>query len=250
MKKTTTTNPFEMLTAQPNDVATATRRLNHTVELNSRAAERATEAIKRASANPELHELANKMMAGDPADLLDLFEKTGIIANVEADAAVLDGADEDELKRLLESRRSDRSKCKKKGIGSSMLNCRNYVAAMYAELMVRQAMGKPYTGARGGAELNLDALAGDQDAIVRKVKSLQSKKCRVKKLAEAGVAGASDELAEVEAEIERLNALRPMARVTTKSAVKSIKVDELREALSKIEGDVPAEILELMAKLG
>lgn len=251
MKKTTTTNPFEMLTAQPNDVATATsRRLNHTVELNSRATERATETIKTASANPEFHELANKMMAGDPADLLDLLEKTGIIANVEADAAVLDGADEDELKRLLESRRSDRSKCKKKGIGSSMLNCRNYVAAMYAELMVRQAMGKPYTGARGATEVDLDALAGDQDAIVRKVKSLQSKKCRVKKLAEAGVAGASDELAEVEAEIERLNALRPMARVATKSTVKSIKVDELREALSKIEGDVPAEILELMAKLG
>lgn len=250
MKKTTTTNPFEMLTAQPNDVATATRRLSHTVELNSLAAERATETIKKASANPELHELANKMMAGDPADLLDLFEKVGVLANVEADAAMLADADEDELKRLLESRRSDRSKCKKKGIGSSMLNCRNYVAAMYAELMVRQAMGKPYTGARGAAEVDFDALAGDQDAIVRKVKSLQSKKCRVKKLAEAGVDGATEELAQVEAEIERLNALRPTARVATKAAVKSIKVDELREALSKLEGDVPAEILELMKKLG
>lgn len=250
MKKTTTTNPFEMLSAQTDSTTATSRRLNHTVELNSRATERATETIKTASANPEFHELANKMMAGDPADLLDLFEKTGIIANVEADATVLDGADEDELKRLLESRRSDRSKCKKKGIGSSMLNCRNYVAAMYAELMVRQAMGKPYTGARGATEVDFDSLAGDQDAIVRKVKSLQSKKCRVKKLAEAGVDGATKELAQVEAEIERLNALRPTARVATKAAVKSIKVDELREALSKIEGDVPAEILELMKKLG
>lgn len=250
MKKTTTTNPFEMLNAQINDSGITNRRLSHSTELNSRAMERATETIKMASANPEFHELANKMMAGDPADLLDLFEKTGIIANVEADAAVLDGADEDELKRLLESRRSDRSKCKKKGIGSSMLNCRNYVAAMYAELMVRQAMGKPYTGARGAAEVDIDALAGNQDAIVRKIKSLQSKKCRVKKFAEAGVTGASDELAQVEAEIERLNALRPTARVATKSAVRSIKVDELREALSKLEGDVPEEILELMKKLG
>lgn len=250
MKNTTTTNPFEMLTAQTNDVATAARRLSHTVELNSRATERATETIKKASANPELHELANKMMAGDPADLLDLFEKVDVLSNVEADAGMLADATEDELKRLLESRRSDRSKCKKKGISSSMLNCRNYVAAMYAELLVRQAMGKPYTGTRGGAELDLDSLAGDQDAIVRKVKSLQSKKCRIKKLAEAGVAGASDELAEVEAEIERLNALRPTTRVATKAAVKSIKVDELREALSKIEGDVPEEILELMKKLG
>lgn len=250
MKKTTTTNPFEMLTAQTNDVATATRRLSHTAELNSCAAERATETIKKASANPELHELANKMMAGDPADLLDLFEKVDVLANVEADAEMLADATEDELKRLLESRRSDRSKCKKKGINSNMLNCRNYVAAMYAELVVRQAMGKPYTGTRGGAELDLDSLAGDQDAIVRKVKSLQSKKCRIKKLAEAGVAGASDELTEVEAEIERLNALRPTARVATKAAVKSIKVDELREALSKIEGAVPEEILELMKKLG
>lgn len=250
MKKTTTTNPFEMLTAQTNDVAAATRRLNHTAVLNSCATERATETIKTASANQELHELANKMMQGDPADLLELFEKVGVTANVENDAKLLADATDDELKRLLESRRSDRSKCKKKGINSNMLTCRNYVAAMYAELVVRQAMGKPYTGTRGNSELDLDSLAGDQDAIVRKVKSLQTKKCRVKKLAEAGVAGAQEELATVEAEIERLNALRPTARVATKAAVKSIKVDELREALSKIEGDVPEEILALMAKLG
>lgn len=247
MKKTT--NLFESLTAQAIGTESTGRRLDHTVELNRLATERATEVIKQASAQDELHELANKMLAGDPADLMELFERTGMMERVGADAQeALDGASEDELKRLLESRRSDRSKCKKKGIASSMLVCRNYVACMYAELMVREAMGKPYTGTRGvtgGSALD----ESDLEAVGRRVKSLQSKKCRVKKLADAGVPGAQEELDEVIAEIERLNALRP-TRVVARSAVKSIKVDELREALNKLEGDVPAEILELMAKLG
>lgn len=247
MKKTT--NLFETLTAENVTTTGTGRRLNHTVELNRIAAERATEVIKKASETPELRDLANKMLDGDPADLMTLFEKAGALERVSTDAHdALDGADEDELKRLLESRRSDRSKCKRKGIGSSMLVCRNYVACMYAELMVRDAMGKPYTGTRGvtgGSALD----ESDLDAVNRRVKSLQSKKCRIKKLADAGVPGAEAELTEVVAEIERLSALRP-TRSTGKVVVKSIKVDELRDALNKIEGDVPAEILELMAKLG
>ena len=248
MKKTT--NLFESLTAQTSAPETSGRRLDHTVELNRIATERATETIKKASEKPELHELANKMLGGDPADLMELFNQVGMMERVGDDAhEALDGADEGELKRLLESRRSDRSKRKRKGIGSSMLVCRNYVACMYAELMVRDAMGKPYTGQRGVAANRVGLDESDMDAVNRRVKSLQSKKCRVKKLADAGVPGAEAELAEVVAEIERLSALRP-TKVTTKAAVKSIKVDELREALNKIEGDVPAEILELMAKLG
>lgn len=250
MPATESTDLFASLTAQSSVAESSGRRLDHTAELNRIAAERATVVIKKASENPELRELANRMLQGNPADLMELFEKTGALETVSADAqTALTGASEDELKRLLESRRSDRSKCKKKGIGSSMLVCRNYVACMYAELMVRNGMGKPYTGTRGVAGgSTLDE--SDLDAVKRRVKSLQSKKCRIKKLADAGVAGAQAELDEVEAEIERLNALRPTAKVSTKVAVKSIKVDELRAALEKIEGDVPEEILALMAKLG
>lgn len=250
MTKTTTINPFEALSAKTTETTSTGHRLNHTAELNSRANERATETIKTASDNQELHELANRMMAGNPADLIELFDKTGVLSHVEEDAKLLDGATEDELKRLLESRRSDRSKSKKKGISTNMANCRNYVSAMYAELMVRQAMGKPYTGAHAPSDFDVDSIAGDQDAINRKIKSLQSKKCRVKKLADAGIPEAIEELSIVESEIARLNALRPSARVSTRSAVKSIKVDELRDALNKIEGDVPEEILALIAKLG
>ena len=249
MKATTTTNPFETLSTNVS-IAANNRRLDHTALLNGRAIERATETIKSASANPELHELATKMMEGNPADLMELFEKTGALENVDDDAILLDGASDDELKRLLESRRSDRSKCKKKGIGSNMLTCRNYVAAMYAELMVRKAMGKPYTGSRGAAASEFNADEADLEAIGRRVKSLQTKKCRVKKLAEAGVEGAAKELADVEAEIARLNELRG-ARVVTRTAVKSIKADELRAALSKMDkADLPEEVLALMAKIG
>ena len=249
MKATTTTNPFETLSANVS-VTTNNRRLDHTALLNGRAIERATETIKSASANPELHELATKMMAGDPADLMELFEKTGALENVADDALLLDGASDDELKRLLESRRSDRSKCKKKGIGSNMLTCRNYVAAMYAELMVREAMGKPYTGSRGAAASEFNAEQADVEAIGRRVKSLQTKKCRIKKLAEAGVEGAAEELASVEAEIARLNELRG-ARVVSHTAIKSVKADELRAALADFDtSGLPEEMQALLAKLG
>lgn len=242
---TVATNPFETLTASA-ETKTG-RKLAYTDMLNSIAIERAGDAIKTASQKPELFAVANAMMdSGDPADLQTLFEQTGVLDHVTEDAASLEGCDDDTLKRMLESRRSDRSKCKKKGVRSSIVTCRAYVAAFYAELVIRQALDMPYTGRVGvaAAELNTD----DMDAVNRRIKSLQSKKCRLNKLAAAGDAEAQNELDETVAEIERLRAFRP---ATSTTVVKSIKVDELREALSKLSADeVPEEVRALLAKIG
>jgi hypothetical protein len=125
---------------------------------------------------------------------------------------------------------------------------------MYAELLIRSYWNKPYTGQAGSAEIDIDALKDDQDALSRKVKSLQSKKSRLGKIAQYD-ANARKELEEVNAEIDRLNALRPTVRVSAKTIVKDIGVDQLREVLKGIDPaslpeDEQAKLLELMKKLG
>lgn len=242
----TTINPFEDLSAGVK--ATVGRKLAYTDLLNSIAAERAGDAIMVASKTPELYSVANAMMdSGDPADLIALFEATGELDHVEKDAEQLDGCDAETLKRMLESRRSDRSKNKKKGVRSSIVVCKAYVAAFYAELVIRQAMDKPYTGRAGVTAAALDT--DDVEAVNRRIKSLQSKKCRLNKLAAIGDVEAQKELDETIAEIERLRAFRPATSTTT--TVKSVKVDELRAALAQLNpNEVPEEVRALLAKIG
>lgn len=261
MKKTetTTTNPIAITEANPFEALTAgkmtdagTRKLDFTPVLIATANQRAIETIKAASDNAELHELANKMMEGDIADLIKLFDATGMSDLVPGDAAALQDCDLDQLKRMLESRRSDRSKAKKKGIRSNISVCRNYIATMYAELMVRQVMGKPFTGLVGAAarDFNIDDIRDDIEAVNRKIKSLQSKKCRLNKTAEFVPSDAA-ELEQVTDEIKRLSELRPTSAVSTKHVVKSMDIDVLRTALASMNtADLPDEVLELMKKLG
>lgn len=247
-------NPFAFGDTQSTDT-TESRKLDFTPVLISTSNVMATELMQAVSKKPELHVLANKAIdGGEPQDLIDLIDAVYDKDTIHAKASILDGADENQLSRLLESRRSDRSKSKSKGPRTSVQVCRTYISAMIAELIIRDYWGKPYTGQAGSTEIDFDTLANDQEALSRKVKSLQSKKSRLKKLAEYDPA-AKSELKEVEAEIERLNELRPTVRTTTKVIVKDMKVDELREMLKGIDaGALPEDEQEklqaLIAKLG
>lgn len=229
------------------------RKLDHTSQLIGCANARATELMKAISTTrTDLIGLANDMMNnGDRDDLIELIQSVYTPEDIHADAIdALDGADESELDRLLESRRSDRSKAKKKGIKSNVATCRTYISAMYAELMIRDITGKALSDTTSSSEIDLEALAGDLDAISKKVKSLQTKKCRLAKLADYD-AQAKLELEMVNADIARLNALRPNTRITSTTAVKSIPIDTLKTALASLDPkDLPAEMLELIAKLG
>lgn len=251
--KKTTDNPFQF--EQTTTTASESRRLDYTPALIDKANQRAMDLMVQVGKKPELFDLANKAIdEGNPQDLIDLIKAVYDDEQIKADAQLLEGCEENQLSRLLESRRSDRSKAKKKNPRSNALVCRTYISSMYAELLIRSYWNKPYTGQSGSAEIDIDSLKDDQDALSRKVKSLQSKKSRLGKIAQYD-ATAKKELEETEAEITRLNALRPTVRVNTKTIVKDIGLDQIREALKVIDPttlseDEQAKLLALMKKLG
>lgn len=160
-----------------------------------------------------------------------------------ADSTFLADCTEEEFSKLLESRRSDRSKKLKAGATINVTNCSAYIGAMYAEMLIRIAWNKPY--AAGSNETMVDE--SDITSIQKKIKSLQSKKCRLKKTAEF-VADDRIELEAVEAEIARLSEFRPT--ITTKQVIKSVDTETIREALLKVQATLSVEDLDKFKKAG
>lgn len=203
----------------------------------------ALDAIKKASTDPEIGALAVAVQTGDHAALEAFVE-----AAIEVPSAdMLKDATEDELSRLLESRRSDRSKAKKAGL-TTLDTIRRYISAWIAELVIRAKSGKAYKAPAAG-QIELDESA-DRDTITRKIKSLQSKKCRLGQAYRAVVAAGAEnealkaEIDGIEAEIARLNGLRGVSERTTKQATvpTSAAINEYLNGLSA------EELQELLAK--
>ena len=246
-------NPFDFGVVT-NETKSETRRLDYTPALIDFSNRRAQELmLNQVKTRPDLTASVQKVLKDlNPNDLADLLtEYFG--ETIVSDAEVLDGCDDNQLGRLLESRRSDRSKAKTKYVKQpSMSTCKTYISAMYAELMIRVQTGKPYSGSTNGQPTDIDE--SDLDAIERRVKSLQSKKCRLKPLAEYDEQAKKD-LADVEAEINRLNSFRPTTRTTAKVVVKDLSIDQIRAAMKDISPDELSEdeaarFYELLKKLG
>lgn len=241
-------DPFQFEQSATTDKA-GVRKLDFTPMLINTADTRASELMVTVSKKPELHALANQAIdTGETTALFDLIHAVYTDEQIAEDAQILAGASEDQLSRLLESRRSDRSKTKAKGLRSNVQVCRNWISCGYAEILVRKAWDKPYDGP--AHELD----ASDLEAVNAKIRSLQSKKSRLNKLAGFD-AEAKKEFEAVEAEIERLQALRPGTRVQTKTVLKDASVDDIRNILKAIDpADLPEServaYEELMAKLG
>lgn len=248
MAKKTDSNPFDFSAEQ--STTSESRKLDLTPILIGTSNTRATELMQSVSKKPELHALANKAIDnGQPQDLIDLIKAVYDDEMIQTDSKILEGADEDQLSRLLESRRSDRSKAKAKGPRSNITVCRTYISAMYAEMLIREYWQKPYAGTNAN-----DVNPEDLDAVISRIRSLQSKKSRLKKLAEYDQQ-ARAEFAKVEAEIERLNELRPTTRTVTKTVIKDLSSEQLRQLLKAIDPaslpeDEQAKLVELMTKLG
>jgi len=244
----TTSNPFVFTATDVKN--STTRKLDYTPVLIDRANQRASELMMSVTQKPELFETANYALdSGEPTDLIDLIMAVYDADQINSDAQVLAGCDADQLSRLLESRRSDRSKAKHKGPRTNVQVCKTYISSMYAELMIRDFWNKPYVGTQ-----TVEVNTSDMSAVSKKIKSLQSKKCRLRKIAQYDVA-ARDELAEVAAEIDRLNSLRPTSRIVTKSIVKDLQVEQLREILKRVDpttlsADDQAKFEDLMVNLG
>ena len=233
-------------------VSQGRNQIRFTAQLNAIADQRATEALRAASNDQELFEQANDVLdSGDAIKLFNFLDKT-VGHNIETDAKLLDGATEKEFDSMLESRRSDRSKTKKKGLRSSMDIATKYLATGYAEQLVRLAWNKPYDATSSSSELD----TADVDAINRKIKSLQSKKSRLTKLVELGDEAAQNEYNQVVEEIDRLASFRPTTRTSSKTVIKdAIDANMLRHALtavdtSKLTEEDAQKLADLMAKLG
>ena len=177
-----------------------------------------------------------------PESLL-AFITTGLTSEDLTQAAtVLDGCPEDDLPKMLESQRSNRSKAKRTGL-TAMPKVIDYVSSMVAELLIREKTGKAYNAAGTKLATDHEALAADQDLLTRKINSLASKKSRLNKLA-AYDDKAKAELAEVEAELQELRALRP---TKTKKTVKSVKLDDLKAGLAA--GSISTEDLQALLEM-
>ena len=245
-----TTNPFDLTTEQNE----GTSQLEMTPQLINLSNQKATELMRQVGQNPELHDLANKVLdEGQTQDVINLIYQVFGEDDIKKESKFLAEADEDQLSRLLESRRSDRSKAKSKGPRTSVQVAQTFIGSMYAELLVREAWNKPYKATN--QELDFDELKEDQDALNRKIRSLQSKKSRLRKTAEF-VEADQIELDETEDEIDRLVELRTGSpKVSSKTVIKNTDAETLRKALSLLDDkDMDAEELEkiqaLMKKLG
>ena len=252
-KKTTENglNPFVFDEAK--GTAGNTAKLELTPVLINTSNARAVELMRTVGQKPELFDLANTALdRGETTDVIALIEAVFDEETLKKDSEILKGADEDQLSRLLESRRSDRSKAKAKGPRSNVAVCQTFLGSMYAEMLVRLAWNKPYQPT--ATEVNYDELKEDQDALNRKIKSLQSKKCRLGKTAPF-VDEDAKQLEEVENEIERLKSLRVGSnRVSTTKVIKSASVDEIRKALdlidiNELKPEQQEKIEKLMAQL-
>jgi hypothetical protein len=252
-KKTTeqnVTNPFALENVQKEGQS----KIEFTSQLIGLSNTRASELMMTVSKKPELHALANQVLdEGDTLKAIELIKSVYDEENILEASKMLSGATEDQLSRLLESRRSDRSKTKSKGLRKSVQNAQTFLSAMYAELVVRQAWNKPYNPV--SAEVDFEGLEADQDALNKKIKSLQSKKSRLSKTAEF-VPEDAEMLEEVLEEIDRLVSLRVgTPKVSGKTIIKSTDVDTIREALKKLDtsGMDKAEVDKIeamMKKLG
>lgn len=248
-KKNTTvasSNPFAAFAAEPS--TSSVRRLDYTPALQSISRERAVALVGTKNMTPEQAAQANKMLDGQPQDLIELIGMFYDAETIKADAAVLDGASDDVLGRMLESQRSNRSKAKKTGLRTNITAVVTYVTSMYAEMLIRSVTGKAYAGATQAITEDLSVLKADPAARDRKIASLASKKSRLSKLAQYDEA-AANELVEVETMLAELRSYK--AKSTT--VVRSATTKELKQAVAKLSADelesLPENVRELLSKL-
>lgn len=242
--KTNTTN-FDFIENTAATSSVESRKLQHTNQLIDLSKARAVEIMRLISKANETDKtrMISQIKSGKADDLIALIGTCISEDDIKSDSIFLNDCSDDEFSKLLESRRSDRSKKLKDGPTSNVSVCQSYIGAMYAEILVRLAWNKPY--ASGSNEVQVDE--NDLDSVKRKIKSLQSKKCRLAKTAKFDE-NDRIELEAVEAEIARLSEFRP--NIISKSVVKSVNVEVLREALQKVQGSLSAEDLDKYKKAG
>lgn len=248
----TKSNPFENLTESTSTNPFESRRLAHTPMLIEKATVRASEVYtagtKLKGKELEAWTEAGHAMVNTPDYTTTLgFISTVVTPEVIAeDSKFMSDCTEEEFSSLLESRRSDRSKLKSKGFNDAK-QVRGFIAAVYAEMLVRQASGKAYAGDNQGSfdasiyiptETDTDEVKAQKAELrERKIKSLQSKQSNLR-----GKTDKAETLKEVMAQIAELKAQRPNnPNVSTKVVITDDALVALREFAATID---PASLTE------
>lgn len=217
--------------------ATGSRSIPMAAELNASAMAHTDALLKKLVKKPEMGPtLRAALDSGDYQQMVDAINQFD--EDISCDKLV--NATENELKRMLESRRSDRCKAKATGLKDT-LQIRRYISATIAEMMLRKHMNFEYK-ASVGAPIDVDALAQDQDALNRKIRSLQSKQSILKNKSTFAPEDWEGwkQLEEVKAQIAELQARRVGARTT---ATKTVSMSVVKTALAGMSEDQIQELL-------
>lgn len=250
-KTTNTTSTTENTTVaslfQAASVSTASRAIPGAAELQVFSQTAGNDIFMQlsASTDAELMQTVTGLLAsGDYSDACKLVNQFYDDKKIAEGTAFLKKCDTAELDRLLESRRSDRSKARKAGLTTCFPR---FLADVVAEMAIRIASGKAYAvSSTGHGAIDVEALAADQIALNKKIRSLQS---RISVLRSKGQYAPADwegfkQIEELKQTVNELMA----HRVSTGNRTTKTVVDKrtVADAIGNMSAD---ELAELQAKI-
>lgn len=241
---------FEANEAQ--EVTTGARSLAGTAQLTTLANTVANEVIKKIDTDLENYREKFDASKSDhnamDALITELYDLTTV------DVQFIKELDDDTVESMLKSQQSKRSRSKSKVM--TLDNYKSMMTGAVAELLIRQATGKAKSATSvrrlsGSIEFTaeeLEKLKDDQEAVKRELRNVQSKKSIMK--TKADFSEESERWQQLLVAEEQLKSIR-----TSSSTVKTIRVDETKDALLAELGDTaledlkPAEAKKLLQKV-
>lgn len=217
------------LFTNPGQETTGLRRLDCTAALVQYSDEKARNLLNTVNGNKEFEDLLKQSFSDSSAQDKLIADVLGSLSTESVSEA-----DEPQLKKLLASQQSKRSRAKGKDM--TVANYLAMMSAAIAETIIRTTLGQPRgTAGQTGTALvvltdeELQAYSKDLDLTNRKIRSLQSWCSTHKHL---GVDG--PEYAIVRGNIAALQALRP-ASTSIKVVKEDPRITEIRSKLSNVD---------------
>lgn len=187
------------------------------------------------------------LASGDYANTCELIGKFYDDATIADKTGFLKSCSSTELDRLLESRRSDRSKARKAGLAQ---NFPRFLADVIAEKAIRLTSGKQYNqNSVGTAAIDVEALAADQVALNKKIRSLQSRISVLRsklQFAPADHPGHA-EIARLQEQVRELQAHR--VSTTSHKTVAVTDIRDIAKAAANMSADKRTELLKQINEL-
>lgn len=187
------------------------------------------------------------LASGDYANTCELIGKFYDDATIADKTSFLKSCSSTELDRLLESRRSDRSKARKAGLAQ---NFPRFLADVIAEKAIRLTSGKQYNQSGAGTTaIDVEALAADQVALNKKIRSLQSRISVLRSKLQYAPADhpGHAEIARLQEQVRELQAHR--VSTTSHKTVAVTDKRSLAEAVANMSDDERAELLKQLTEL-